>query len=55
MKHIYTNQPVIPWAGMKEMKELLERTGISKKLMELNLPESKSNNHISSIDILESF
>jgi Transposase DDE domain group 1 len=55
MKHIYTDQPVTPWGGMKEMKELLDRTGISEKLITLNLPESKSNNHISSIDILESF
>jgi hypothetical protein len=55
MKHIYTDQPVTAWGGMKEMKELIDRTGISRKLSQLSLPESKSNNHITSKDILESF
>ena len=37
------------------MKKLIEKTGISKKLSELSLPESKSNNSIDSISIIESF
>ena len=37
------------------MKMLIDKTGISKKLAELGLPESKSNNSIDSISIIESF
>ena len=31
MLHEYTDKMVTPWGGMKEMKELIDRTGISKK------------------------
>jgi len=55
MQHEYTDKMVTPWSGMKEMKELLDKTGISKKIMEIGLPEGTSNNSISSIDIVESF
>jgi hypothetical protein len=55
MQHEYTDKMVTPWGGMKEMKELLDKTGISKKIMEIGLPEGTSNNSISSIDIVESF
>lgn len=55
MRHEYTDEMVTPWGGMKEMKSLLETTGISKKLSELGLPESTSNNKIDSISIIESF
>lgn len=40
---------------MQEMKKLIDKTGISKKLMELGLPESKSNNSIDPVSIIESF
>ena len=55
MRHEYTDKMVTPWGGMKEMKELLDKTGISKKIEELGLPESKSNNSIEGISIVESF
>lgn len=51
----YTDAPVTPWGGMAEMKLLIDKTGISKKVTELGLPESTSNNHIPAIDIIESF
>ena len=37
------------------MKMLLEKTGISKKTEEIGLPDKKSNNSISGINIIESF
>ncbi len=37
------------------MKILLEKTGISRKIEELGLPDKKSNNSISGISIIESF
>lgn len=55
MEHQYTDEMVTPWGGMKEMKELIDKTGISKKLAELGLPEGKSNNSIEAISIIESF
>lgn len=55
MKHEYTDKMVTPWGGMKEMKIMIDKTGISKKLSELGLPEGKSNNSISAISIIESF
>lgn len=55
MKHEYTDKMVTPWGGMKEMKMLIDKTGISKKLSEIGLPEGKSNNSISAISIIESF
>ncbi len=35
MRHEYTDKMVTPRGGMKEMKELLDKTGISKKIEEL--------------------
>ena len=55
MKHEYSDNLVTPWGGMQEMKMLLDKTGISKKLLELGLPQGKSNNSIDSISIIESF
>ena len=55
MRHEYVDQRVTPWGGMKEMKALIDKTGISKKLSELGLPESMSNNRIDPISIIESF
>ena len=55
MRHEYSDNLVTPWAGMKEMKMLIDKTGISKKLLELGLLQSKSNNSIDSISITESF
>jgi hypothetical protein len=55
MEHQYTDEMVTAWGGMKEMKELIDKTGISKKLAELGLPEGKSNNSIEAISIIESF
>ncbi len=40
---------------MQEIKMLIDKTGISKKLLELGLPESKSNNKIEALNIIESF
>jgi hypothetical protein len=40
---------------MKEMKDLIDKMGISKKLSELGLPESMSNNSIPALSIIESF
>jgi len=37
------------------MKKLIHKTGIIKKLDELNLPKSKTNNTIDAISIIESF
>src|SRR3982751_1319244 len=51
----YTDEPVTPWGGMQEMKKLIDKTGISTKLSSLGLPESKSNNSIDAISIIESF
>jgi hypothetical protein len=55
MQHEYSDNMVTPWGGMKEMKMLIDKTGISKKLLELGLPQGKSNNSIDSISIIESF
>lgn len=56
MQHEYTDKMVTPWGGMQEMKELLDKTGISKKMVEIGLPpEGKSNNKIEGIEIVESF
>jgi DNA-directed RNA polymerase subunit N (RpoN/RPB10) len=55
MQHDYSDNMVTPWGGMKEMKMLIDKTGISKKLLELGLPQGKSNNSIDSISIIESF
>lgn len=55
MGHEYTDEMVTPWGGMKEMKMLIDKTGISKKLSELGLPQGKSNNSIDALSIIESF
>jgi hypothetical protein len=55
MQHEYSDNMVTPWGSMNEMKMLIDKTGISKKLLELDLPQSKSNNSIDSISIIESF
>src|SRR3954463_11758087 len=55
MQHEYTDKMVTAWGGMKEMKMLLDKTGIREKLSPLGLPESKSNNSIDAVSIIESF
>jgi Transposase DDE domain group 1 len=55
LAHEYVDQSVTPWGGMQEMKVLIDKTGISRKLSELEIPQGKSNNSIDSIDIIESF
>jgi hypothetical protein len=55
MQHEYTDKMVTAWGGMKEMKQLIDKTGISKKLSALGLPEGTSNNSIDAISIIESF
>ena len=55
MKHQYSDKPVTPWGGMKEMKELIDKTGISEQIKKIGIPEGKSNNRISGISIIESF
>jgi hypothetical protein len=49
------DKPVTAWGGMQEMKILIDKSGISKKLSELGLPESTSNNRIEAVSIIESF
>ena len=55
MHHEYTDKMVTPWGGMKEMKELVDKSGIREKMTEMGLPEGKSNNSIAALDIVESF
>ena len=55
MKYEYSDLQVSPWGGMQEMKQVLDKTGISKKLSSLGLPTGKSNNSINAIDSIESF
>ncbi|WP_301923202.1 hypothetical protein [Ferruginibacter sp.] len=55
MKHEYSDNLATPWGGMKEMKMLIDKTGINKKIIELGLPQDKSKNTIDSISIIESF
>lgn len=55
MRHEYTDKCVTPWGGMKEMKELVDKTKIIEKIAELGLPEGTSNNSIRGMDIIESF
>ena len=55
MQHEYCNNMVIPCGGMKKMKLLIDKMGISKKLLELGLPQGKRNNSIDAISIIESF
>src|SRR3954452_22896552 len=55
LRHAYVDQSVTAWGGMQEMKKLIDKTGISKKLSSLGLPQSKSNNSIDGISIIESF
>jgi hypothetical protein len=43
------------WGGMQEMKMLIEKTGISKKIEELGLPEKMSNNSIAGISSMKVF
>lgn len=51
MDYQYSDKSVTPWGGMLQMKRLIDKSGISKKLSEIALPEGKSNNHIPAIDI----
>ncbi len=52
MEHKYTDKMVTPRGGMKEMKILIEKTGIAEKLSQLGLPQSKSNNSIDAVSII---
>src|SRR5436305_40813 len=51
----YSDKNVTAWGGMQEMKMLIEKSGISKKIEKLGLPEKKSNNSIDGVAIIESF
>lgn len=51
----YTNQEVTAWGGMRLMKEVLERSGVSQQLRELTLPKARSNRGYDSKVIVESF
>ena len=55
MDYSYSDKAVTPWGGMLQMKRLLDKSGIREKLLELKLPEGKSNKSIDSISIVESF
>lgn len=51
----YSDKQVSPWGGVILMKEIMDRTGIREKLQTLSLPESRSNNSIEALTIIESF
>jgi len=51
----YSDKQVSPWGGMVLMKEIIDRTGIREKLQTLGLPESRSNNSMDALTIIESF
>lgn len=55
MEYDYSDKPVTPWGGMVQMKELIDRSGIRRKLSEIGLPQSKRNNSVPAIDIIEAF
>lgn len=55
MRHEYSSKPVTPWGGMKEMKAVIDKTGIVEKMKELGLPEGTSNNVISGSCVITSF
>src|SRR5438876_836243 len=40
----YSDKNVTAWGGMQEMKMLIEKSGISKKIEKLGLPEKKGYN-----------
>jgi hypothetical protein len=42
MRYEYTDERVTPLGGIQEMKGLLDKTGISKKLASPGLPEGTS-------------
>jgi len=56
MQNEYNDNAVMLWGGIKEIgiKMLIDKTGISKKIPELRLPQGKGNNSIDSINIIES-
>jgi hypothetical protein len=51
----YSSKPVSAWGGMRMMKELIDNSGIKKKLKELPLPYPKSNRGYDPISVIESF
>jgi hypothetical protein len=55
MQYENIDMQVNPWGGMQEMKILKEKTGISKKLETLGLPQGQSNNSIETTSIIETF
>jgi len=55
MEYEYTDEMVTAWGGMKEMKLLIDKTGISKKLSSLPPSQSTSNKSIDSISIMKVF
>jgi len=55
MQHEYSGNVVTPWGGMKEMNILVDRTGISKKILELGLSKGNGNISIDSVVIVSIF
>lgn len=51
----YTDEEVTAWGGMRLMKEVLERSGVSEQLKELPLPVPGSNRGFDPRLIVESF
>ena len=51
----YTSQQVTAWGGMRLMKEILERSGVSEQLKKAALPTPRSNRGFSAEHIVESF
>lgn len=51
----YSDEKVTAWGGMRLMKEVLERSGVSRQLSESALPESGSNRGYCPSVMVESF
>ena len=51
----YSDEKVTAWGGMRLMKEVLERSGVSRHLAESPLPEPRSNRGYSPSVMVESF
>ena len=55
MDYQYSDKSVTPWGGMLQMKRLMDASGIREKLIELSMPQGKSNNSIDAVGIVEMF
>ena len=51
----YTSKSVSSWGGMKMMKELMVKAGITEKLRSMPFPYPRSNSGYKPEEIIESF